>query len=189
MSEIRTVTKVSLFEAATSLAAICRKIEDGEELDSLILEEFGATTTQLAESIDRRKAFYGELNSKLELAKNYKKEIDVHMKRLKNVQERLKKVTMDTMAGAPDLPFKDSLGRKLTLCQTPAFLKLTFEMSAPRTFSILDPDSISFIGLPDKYIKEISFLTLDTDQIKADLQSGETLPYAKLQTTTYLRGL
>jgi hypothetical protein len=90
----------------------------------------------------------------------------------------------------PGVPFKDSLGRKVYLQRNPPSLKLFVDVREKKTISnAIDMASADLLGVPRDYIKEVSFLVLDTEKVKADLQAGKELGWARIDQGAHCRGI
>lgn len=166
--------KASFSEAATQLAVLCNRIDNTEEdIDALLQQEFSDALSNVAASIDRRKAFYREVNSKIEMAKEWRDEVIKHVKRYEKIKDRLMEVTKHIVASNPDIRFKDSFGKQLKVIDNPE----------PRLV-IIDEAEIPF-----EYFQESSELLLDKERLKIDLERGLTPPGARLERGTQLRGM
>lgn len=181
----------SFFDAAVILAEICDKMDNSDEVDEEILSKFDTATTCLEESIDRRKFVIREAESKIELARAYKRNIDETIKRLQKVQERIIESTKVMVGLNPNIPFKDTLGNKLTVRKnSQAHLVLALDLREGKSVSnILDEASISLLDIDEKYIKQVSYTTLNTEAVKKDLSNGIEISWASLHHGTHLRGL
>lgn len=190
--EKKFLPQTPFLSAAVILADLCNKIdESSDEIDSDILAQFDTATTCLEESIDRRKFVIREAESKIELARAYKRSIDETIKRLQKVQDRITESTKVMVGLNPNIPFKDTLGNKLTVRKnSQAHLVLALDLREAKSVSnILDDASISLLGIDEKYIKQVSYTTLNTEKVKTDLATGIAIPWAALHFGTHLRGL
>jgi chromosome segregation ATPase len=182
---------VPFFSAAVTLAELCDKIDSAEEIEQSLIEQFNDAKLTLAESIDRRKHVYKECQARIALAKSYKKDIDETIKRLQKIQDRIEENTKQMIAGEPNLPYQDTLGNKLSVRKNsqPA-LKYSFDIRESKNFSnILDEQSIALLEIDRKYLREVSFYTIDTEALKKDLLEGHTISWANLEWGTHVRGL
>lgn len=186
------IAKVSFFDAAIILSDLFNKIDNADEdISEALIEHFDNACKSLTESIDRRKYVYRTAEAKIEFIRSQKQEADEAIKKLKKIQERIMEMTKVTVGLNPDLPFQDSLGNKLTVrknSQPNLVLALDLRESKAVT-NILDQNSISLLGIDQKYIKPVTYFTLDTEQLKRDLQAGEKLTWATLHYGTHVRGL
>ncbi len=191
VQEKKYLPQTSFFSAAVILAEICDKMDNSDEIDEEILAQFDTATTSLEESIDRRKFVVREAESKIELARSYKRSLDETIKKLQKVQERIIESTKTMVGLNPNIPFKDTLGNKLTVRKnSQPHLVLALDLREGKTVSnILDDASISLLGIDEKYIKQVSYTTLNTEKVKSDLALGVEIPWASLHFGTHLRGL
>lgn len=193
--EKKNLTRMSFFNAARDLSELCNRIDNSqtedEELFSELILQLDPVCQALSEAIDRRKFIIREAESKIELARSYKRSIDETIKRLQKVQEKLTEATKFSIEANPNIPYKDSLGNKLTVRKNsnPSLI-LTLDLRDSKAISnLLDESSISLLEIDEKYIKKVSFLTLDTEKVKSDLVTGTVLPWASLYHGTHVRGL
>jgi hypothetical protein len=184
--------KVFLGYAASTLTTICNAIDNGADLDETMLELFDATATQLSEGVGRRKAVARTLKAAIEQAKAYKAQVDSHQKSLESALTRLKAMTKEIVEANPDIPFKDELGKKLTIVKnSKPSVRYDFEMTSRSLRNILPwerPEDIIAAGLGD-YMQEEKIYTLCTGEVLEDLEAGIELPWARLAQGYHLRGL
>lgn len=163
---------VKLNDAATRLAEICEKIDEGEEVTDILQADFNTALSDVTAAVDRRKAFFREIDSKIELAKKYKDEITKALKKYENLRERLLEHTKNVVECNPDIPFKDSLGKRLVVVKNPV------------------PKMIVGSGWEDSRFSKIeTTLILDKEALKDALMRGEQVPFASLELGKQLRGL
>ncbi len=187
---IKTPLPLSLFDAVGALSALCDKIDDAEELDKALIEEFSQADRTLAESVDRRKYVYQEAEFRIKLAKSRKEELDAAIKRLTRVQQEIEKSTRSLIEANPGIPFHDTVGNKLSIRRNPAKLKLCFDVKDAKNFSnLVDEKAIGLLGIDSKYLEKVSFFTLRTDLIRDDLREGVNLPWAEFEYGSHVRGL
>lgn len=169
-------------KAAEDLAEVCREIEDYEGMPSdelnvmeALEKRFDLANAHLESSIDRRKAFIAELKSKVEQGREVKKNIDKVLKRLNRLETSLKAMTLYAMHQMPNQPFRDSMGRKLSLQKSPPVVKVD--------------EGLELASLPEQYLKSELVYSIDKEALKADLELGVEIPWARLERTEYVRGL
>lgn len=195
MNEKKNLRKVPMFSAAALLSELCDRIDNAEELNDELLAQFNAASTSLEESIDRRKYVLEEVDKYIELARFRKKNLDENIKRLQRVQDRIiqttKQMVEEESKKENPIIFKDTLGNKLTIRKNSnAHLVLALDLREAKSVSnILDDAAISLLEIDAKYIKQVSYTTLNTEKVKADLGMGIIIPWASLHLGTHLRGL
>lgn len=183
--------KVPLSWAATLLAKLCDQVDDSPVITTELKEAVRHGCDDLAASIDRRKAVAWVAEGMLKAARDSRAEIDGYIQKLKGIQESLKNEAKEAMELHPDLPWQDSMGRKLSLVNnSQASLKLSFDLKETRTFTgLVHHDTIKMFDIPAKYIATAVVTILDSQAIKADLAAGVTLPWAELERGKHVRGL
>ena len=188
---IETKKKVPLEWAALALIQISEQIEESEEhLDAAIVAAFSDIQLSVAEAIDRRKGLKSYLQMMIERCKQGKVEVNETQKRFERILEKLTEDTKRIIEANPEVPYIDSLGKKVSVIkngQPRLDMKLT--ETNKNVGHVIDLAQCEFLNVDHKYIKTVSYLTLDTETIKADLKAGINLPWAELIFSTQLRGL
>lgn len=180
-------------EAAATLTTICNAIDNGADLDETMLELFNTTATQLSEGVDRRKGAARYLKGAIEQAKAYEEQVTSHRKKLESALAKLKVMTKEIVEANPDIPFKDGLGKKLSIVKnSKPSVKYDFELTYKSVRNVL-PTFRDELPLSDeellRYGVPSEFLALDTGKVLADLQAGVELSWAELAQGYHLRGL
>lgn len=181
--------KVPLREAVAILSALCHRIEDGASPDEAIQAEFAETRLDLAQAIDRRKAVLASIGGMAETAKQMAKGYQEQAKRLEGLAESLKKRTLEIMLEAPDLPYRDSAGRKVSIVNGIGSLKLSLNLGQKTVSSIIDAVEMHEHKIPLEFVKPVSFYALDTAAVRSALIDGRELPWARIEPSVFLRGL
>lgn len=186
--------KLYLSEAAAELTQICRLIDENDdpELPQELIDSFKTNVDALAAGVDRRKAVAAEFKSKIQLAKDYARQMRDFAVKLEKAFDVFKKRTLEVVEANPDVLFKDSLGRKLTAARN-ARPKLILAVDGLRgkkmVNNIVDEAAILLFDIDPKYLQEVRYTVLDTEKIVADLSDGKTLGWASLETAKHLRGI
>lgn len=191
MTEINPVKKIPLEWAATALVTLSQQVEDGAELDDAMVQAFDDAKLSITEAIDRRKSFKNYLLMMIDRCKAAKAEVNERQKFFERTLERLTENTKRVIEKNPDVPYTDSLGAKVSLVKngTPK-LNMKLPLTASKSVSnVIDQTSVDMFAIDPKYIKPVSFLTLDVEAIKADLKAGVACEWAELEFGTQLRGL
>jgi len=171
MSNKPSVTKPFAL-AAIDLSEICERIDNSEEIDDLVKMEFDKAVTDVVAAVDRRKHLVNEIDQKIAAAKEYKAKADKALKTFERIRDRVIQTTKEVVEANPDIPFKDSFGKKLTVMKNPTpSLKITGEWDQK------------------KFAKIIRKVELDKTALKEALLAGEEVDYAKLDYGTQLRGM
>lgn len=181
-------TKVGLFDALAALNELAGIVDahDDVELDQLLVARFGATEDAVAESIDRRKKLANQIRIQIAGTKAEMQDLRAWQRRMERMEESLKRTTLHALMQFPDLPARDSSGRKLSVCKTAA-LDVDLALHSKSFSNIVDPDDLDG---QEEYLQEVRFYTLDTKKLKADLTAGTSqVPWARLQINPHLRGL
>jgi hypothetical protein len=159
-------------EAAVDLVELCELLDEGKEIDEHILHEFQVSLGNVTLAVDRRKHFLAEVNSKIELAKNKRDEAKKAIEKFTRIKDKIIETTKFVIEQNPNIPFRDSLGKKLKVIKNPVpSLKVTGTWEG------------------SEYAKIVNKVELDKEKLKDDLISGSEVEFAKLEYGTQLRGL
>lgn len=184
-------SKVPLRWAAQLLTNLCDEIDASPNLSKSLEMAFQEANIGLAESIDRRKAVLWAISGSLKAARGARDELDAYVQKLKAIKKSIELDTKEAMILAPDLPWKDSMGRKLTLCNnsSPKVL-FPFDVKEKRSFSnLVHDETIRMFEIPKRFLKGILITSLDMPAIKQALKDGEKLSWADLELGKQVRGL
>ncbi len=184
-------TKMPLHWAARLLSDLCDQVDNSPEMTHTMIQAIQSAGVALAEAIDRRKALMWAIDGSLKAARGARAEIDSYVQRLKGIQELLKETTKQAMEADPNLPWKDSVGRKLTLsANSQPSLKLDFDMKDKRTFTnLVHDETVAMFDIPPRFLNRITVTTLNSDALKAALAAGQKISWAELEHGRHVRGL
>ena len=189
MSTLPTVKLPPLEWAAKNFATIMSQVDEAENLDEALIQAFADARLDVQTGVDYRQALSAHLKATMEGARAYRKQVDEYIQRLKRFEVKLKEDALKAVEALPGVELRGSSGKKLHTSSTTS-LKLSFDIRESRTFTnVIDPDTASFLNIPEKYINRVSCLTLDTEAVKSDLKLGIKLDWARLETTRFVRGL
>ena len=159
-------------DAAMDLTELCEMLDEGIDIDEQIQHEFSLALDDVVGAVDRRKYFLAEIESKIQLAKNKQAEAKKAVDKFKRIKERVIETTKYVINENPNIPFKDSLGKKLYILKNPMpSLKVTGQWEA------------------SEYAKIVNTVELDKEKLKEDLIAGSIVEFASLEYGTHLRGM
>lgn len=118
--------KPSLSETAACLSAIVDGMEDKQDVRRLLKLEFSDALEDVQKGIDKRKALLREVDSKIELARTLKESYLRQVRRYESIKENLIQQTKELVEKNPNVPFTDSLGKRLVV-QRNAQPQMTFK--------------------------------------------------------------
>jgi hypothetical protein len=185
------IKKVPLQWAAEAFSQISNRIEESDDIDTALVSAFDESRIDIAEALDRRRAFKNYCEMMIARCKDEKKRIQEVQSRIEDVLERFKEKTKAIIEANPSIPFVDTLGKKISVVKNGApRLSLKLPLTASKSVAnIIDAEQAEFFGVDKKYLKQVSFLVLDTEVLKADLKAGQSCDWAELEYNTQLRGL
>ena len=133
-------------------------------------EQLDILHTELHEKENGVYWFYRNLDSKIDLAKEYKEKADAVIKKLKYTQEKQKKLVLEAYSASSQLPSHDEFNP----------IKI-IEMGK---VEIIDESKI-----PDEYYIEKIETRLDKRRILEELKEGVEIPGVTLRKNKHVRGL
>ena len=181
--------RVPLAQALAMVSEIYHRLEDGSTEPDAIAAVFSETRLDVAEAIDRRMAVKDSMEAEAEKCRIKAKSYAEAAGRLERAVEALKQNTLTVMQAIPDFPYADSAGRRIHIQQAAPRLVLDLG-TAKKTFSnLVTTDIIAEHEIPLAFIQAGQFLAIDTAAVKAALEAGSAFHWAKLDRTTFLKGL
>jgi len=137
-----------------------------EEIDSKLKDLY----IELANKENGVYWYYKNLDKTIELAMDYKKQMDDKIKKLKYTQKKLKDIVIDAYTDTDELPKYDDFN----------------------PLKILNSASVEIIDelvIPMEYFIKVETLKLDKKKILKDLKEGIKIPGCELKRKPYIRGL
>lgn len=186
-----TPPKLYMGAAAATLTSLCNAIDNGADLDETMTELFATTTQKLSDGVGRRKAAARAISGAIEQTKAYEKQVTSHRRKLEAALVKLKEMTKEIVEANPDIPFKDELGKKLTIVKnSKPSVSYDFDLGHKATRNILDGEALdTVLGDTPAYVERVQHYVLDTGKVLADLQAGADIPWATMSQSYHLRGL
>ena len=146
-------------------------VENSWELtEEEINQQLDILHTELHEKENGVYWFYKNLDSKINLAKEYKDKADGVIKKLKYTQKRLKGLVVEAYGASGQLPAHDEFN--------------PIKIGEMGKVEILDETKI-----PKEYYIEKIELRLDKRRLLEELKDGKDIPGVVLQTNKHVRGL
>lgn len=172
--------KIPMGWAAAALAEMCDAIDAGAEPSDVLVQVFHDRKLELRDAVDRRIAFFQVVKGQIDAAKAARNAYAEQAKRLEALLEAMKARTKEIIEEHPDLPYEGDLG-KLCVQKSPPAVKVMFE---DRT---LDKETIDLFGISERFIRTKVTYELDTKAVKAAIEAGEDIPWARIEQGTHLR--
>ncbi len=177
--------KVPLYEASRILAELCTRLDNGDDELLSVIEIFNDAKLSVAEAIDRRKAVAVALKSYIAAGVQAKQDLTRQIDKLARALQALKDSTKVIIEMRPDIPYRDSFGSKLSVAKNgTAALITTVDPRTKSISNVVDADKV-----PVEYLNVVSYFQLNTEKVRADLEAGVELTWARLEQGTQLRGL
>lgn len=189
-----TPTKKPLMLAAQDVARIEALLEAHED-DTTLPEEIctlmRVSVAELIDGVDRRKALRRSLSARVDLAKAYQADLAKWRKSLERTIDHLDVTTSRIVEQNPDVTFTDSTGTRLRL-QRNSRGKVVLDFDLRKTKSIpnlVDDAAIEMLGIDDRYLETVTARRINMDRVRADLEAGRDVPFARIVHDSHLRGL
>ncbi len=175
----------NLFELALAYSTALDELADTEV--PLIMQSVADDAKlELSDKVDRWGQFLRRLDLEYKEAEEMTRAFRVKRESLKTKLEKSKEWLKSMMEAAPTVPYKGKTATlKLQNNGGKKALDLLFTLGEKTVTNIVDHFSIDLI--PDEYLKPVSFYTLDTEKLRADLDAGKELAFAKLVQGKHVR--
>lgn len=186
--------RISLDEAASIMTSLLESLEDhGPDNEQETIEKYMSAGKSLSESIDRRKFVLKEAESKINLAKSMKDELDEQIKKYRRVHESIIEGTKKIIQENPNIVFRDSMGKRVFVNKNPTPRLISNIQTNTKTYhNALDQDDLDYLisNGYEKYITNISLNVLNTSLLKEDIcELGIEIPFASVVSGYQLRGM
>ena len=159
--------KRSLNEISSDIMLVQNSFELTEqEID----EQLDLLHTELHEKENGVYWFYKNIDSKINLAKEYKDKANLVIKKLKYTQERLKGLVIEAYAASGQLPAHDDFN--------------PIKIIKMGKVEVIDESKI-----PNEYYVEKIETRLDKRRILEELKEGKSIPGVRLKKNKHVRGL
>ena len=196
--------KISLPAIVGAISRSLDAYEDGQFDEEALAEVLGDLSVDLRSAVDRRIGFLDHLGKRSaggkpgtgligryeELYREYRAAAE----RAEALKARVEESTMLVMQTLPEVKFQGNLGRLACQNNASGRLEVDFPM-ATKTFSNLLEyggagetmlNSASAL-IPDEYVRLITVRQLDTAKLKADIEAGKEIVWARVEKGQHLR--
>ena len=161
------MSKRSLNEISSDIMLVHNSFELTEqEID----EQLDLLHTELHEKENGVYWFYKNIDSKIDLAKEYKDKADMVIKKLKYTQERLKGLVVEAYKASGQLPAHDDFN--------------PIKVMETGKVEVIDETKI-----PEEYYVEKIETRLDKRRVLEELKEGKDIPGVRLIKNKHVRGL
>lgn len=179
-------------EAAEIARTLMAQIDEcpEAEIPTALAQAFKISELAKTEAVDRVKALAAELKAQEQKVQAAIAALEKHGERIGFIREWVSDEVRAQIEARPDVLYRDSYGRKLSVGSNGGVPSLKTEgisLGKKHVSNVLDVEALEMV--PAKYVKQVSFLTLDTEAIRADIEGGEDVGFAKLERGKRVYGL
>jgi Siphovirus Gp157 len=170
------------------LEALCDEVDDCmDELPAELLERFASAKLSHAQKCDAYVAAIKGLQHNAAYYSARAEQLSKRAKTCERIERAIKDRLVYTINANPNLVFKSTDGDKLAVRNNPESLSLSVPLRS-RSFSNVIENVVE-MNYPDipEYLDIAQVPILNTAKVKAFLQSGGELSFAKLETKQHLR--
>lgn len=174
----------SLLTLSTELENLCEQIEEGKDITDEFLTEFGSAKLQHAEKVDNWCHVLRTITHNSAVYSERSETFARRAKTLENLELKLKDYLKMTIKAHPNLPWSGTEGDKIRVQKSPESLKLNISLDKRSFTNVMYGEGI------DKYRNFIDVTTLyllNKEKVKAYLQAGNELDWAKLEQGDHVR--
>ena len=180
--------KPSLYNATKHLTELMDKVENCDDLNQELIDDFCNAKSNISEAIDRRKYAMAECNSRIDSAKNMITDIKDHVAKLEKIKDRIKSSTLFAMSLDDGINYKDSLGRSLKIRKAPPKLNIDLNVKKISIDNCIDNDTANREDVIN-YVNKVTYNVLDVYKIKEEIKNNVSINWASITIKDYLHGL
>lgn len=173
-----------LNDAATQASALMTQIDDGD-ISAEMQRRFSDVLLRTAAGVDQARQLNNAFTAMYQTLAWEQAEISMAMEAILERQLALAEQVKGVIEASPDVPFRDSHGKKVFVRASNPSLKLAFE-DRKKTVAHIAPEELD---IPPRFLKTVSYTVVDTEAVRAAIKDGENLPFAWLEQGQSLCGL
>lgn len=170
-----TTNKLPMVYAAEILSTICDEIDGTDKIDEFLIRAFDDAKQTLAESVDRRIMFDTWSKIQMEAAQEAADQFAARAAKIKAVRERFRLRTKEILESLPEVPYAGKLG-KISIVSNGGLRAIEYSFGSKH----ITPATAELFGVPEDYILSRVDYFIDTERVRAELENGKTLEWAKL---------
>lgn len=175
--------------SAARLADLARRIEDGAPLTPVFVETFAMAKADHQVAVTQATTDADMLLFLTNGAKGARDRWAAKAKAFEAAHKELKDAALAAIEADPDLPWTDAYGQRVYVANNSApSLNITLSLGDKTVANIVSEDDMEKLEL-GPWVKQVSFLVIDTDRVRQALAGGLTIPWATLQRGRHVRGL
>ena len=171
----------TLAEYALEVELACREIDDADDISTSIAERLSSATGDLVTKIDRYIGMIDAVKSRVSLLKEQRDRIVAAVKTAESFDKQLKNYVKYVIQQMPNIPYKGSTG-SLYLHKNPKSVKVDFAFPDKTVYAVVDAAALQLEPSLIGYVKSVSLNVMDRERLKADLEAGMLLPWARIVT-------
>ncbi len=181
------VKKHTLAEYAFEIEKVCDYIDNFEgPIPESLIKAFAEKQADLATKVESWIGFLDAVKSRIELLKEQKERVTKAVKTAENFQRGLKDYLRYVLEAAPSVQYKCDTGR-IALQKNPRSLKIDFETKDVTVYNQIDKALIDLEPSLNAYIKPVTLYVMDNEKLKADLDAGMLIPWARFEAGNHIR--
>jgi len=166
----------NLSRTSSILEEYMEALDEDPEAD--ILAAFEAMALERKDTIDYRAATIRNVGVAVEQLANYKKAVDLKLKRLKGLETKLKTNTLDTMANFGQ-PFRGNFC-ELKANKTRGKVEIKLKTSTISTCNVVDVTDYQLTDIPEHCFGKVTHYYIKKDELYTMLANGLELNDAKI---------
>lgn len=178
MSKYLSLTFDNLSRTAALLEGYMQQIDEDPDCD--IVPEFQAMHLEKKATIDERAATLKNLKTCEAKLKEYKKNVETKLKRMKELRKKLKEATLETMERFPNQPFRGNC-TELGTRKTKGKVELMMPSKSVSLENVIDLKDYMDTDIPEECLGKATFYFVKKSELYNHLsKSEEMLRDAKL---------
>ncbi len=171
--------KPSLFSAANEVEAMMFAIDNAENLDEQIINDFKDLTAATSDAVNRCFFRLGSLDMFIDQAAKEVAESAAKLAKLKKAKEHMEKYILACVQSV-SFPLKGECG-EFTAKTNPGRVSFAFPVVDSKSFSnILPTIDTAPVSLAPHFLERVEFFRIRKDEVSKALKAGEEVPGATL---------
>lgn len=177
--------KKSIAVLAREFGELCDKIDQADEIEEGVVENFMAVKGELSDKVDVWIYKLDQGKSWTQFIKDRKKRVEKGYKFAQNIEKRMKSYIKYQLENAT-VPFKGLEGT-IYLHGNAEKVDHTIKTENKTVHNAIDESVLDLVPDINPYVKTKSFHFLDVTKVKEDLKAGKKLSFAKITKGSHVR--
>lgn len=186
----------TLAKYALEVESVCDEIDDlteqGKDIPRDLIKRFDGANELLALKTDRWIGFLDAVAARLDLLREQKRRIKKAISAGEAMQTRLKDYVKFVLLEFAEqngkrLPFVGTEGQRLCLHNNPKSLQIDLKTENKMVYGCVDKNTILGESSLNGYLKVVPLYVIDKEKLKADIEAGKEVSWARIVQEAHVR--